>query len=452
MRNLVFIILLAITPFLAKAQQLDSLWSVYNSLVSADTTKVKAAFELSNFYYYSNPDTTVYLCEEALKLSESTQFKYGLSEGYGWLGYLYMQKGLTPLALDYFVKSWRVREEIGDKDGVANALNNIGYIYDSQKEYELALEHYEKALAIRTELGNEVGMASILNNIGYIFDIQGDTSSALVYYEKSLKLRTRLEDKRGMAESFHNLAALYRTNGQLNKALDFYFKAFTAQIEISDIAGEINSGAGIAQVYLLQKKYKQAEEFALKSMSKSKKIGYPSLLESVSSVLKNIYKATGNYEKALKYHEIEISARDSVNNEKNQKSIIRQQTQYEFEKEQLIEEQKSKEEARIISEEINRRNNLQYSGIFVFVLIMFVFVLLSGKFSMSTKVAEGLIFFTFLLLFEFCLVLLDPFIDNWSSGEPLYKLLFNAMLAAGIFPLHAFFEGTLKKRLMKNEV
>ncbi|MBL4624779.1 MAG: hypothetical protein JKY42_06530 [Flavobacteriales bacterium] len=71
---------------------------------------------------------------------------------------------------------------------------------------------------------------------------------------------------------------------------------------------------------------------------------------------------------------------------------------------------------------------------------------------MSEGVAEGLIFFTFLLFFEFCLVLLDPFIDEWSSGERLYKLLFNGVLAAAIFPLHAFFEATLKKTLIKGQI
>ena len=449
MKKYTIIFLLSMLFSTVYSQNIDSLWAVYNSPSLADTVKVKTAFELSNLYYYTNPDTTIYLCERALAMSKPLQFKYGLSEGYGWLGYLYMQKGLTPLALEYFVESWRVREEMGDKDGVANALNNIGYIYDTQKEYELAFEHYEKALEIRAELGNEAGMASILNNIGYIFDIKGDTSAALKYYEKSLTLRTKLNDKRGMAESLSNLAALYRTNSQLSKALDFYFKALTIQVEISDLHGETNSNAGIAQVYLVQKKYKQAEEFALKSMSKAEKLGYPSLLESVSLVLTNIYKVTENYKNALIYYELQIVMHDSVTNEKNQKSIIRHQTQYEFEKEQLVEEQKAKEKARLITEEINRRNNLQYSGIFVFVLIMFVFILFSGKFRMSSKVAEGLIFFTFLLVFEFCLVLLDPMIDSWSSGEPLYKLLFNAVLAAGIFPLHAFFENTLKKRLMK---
>jgi len=60
-----------------------------------------------------------------------------------------------------------------------------------------------------------------------------------------------------------------------------------------------------------------------------------------------------------------------------------------------------------------------------------------------------MIFFSFLLFFEFMLVLLDPFIEDYSGGAPAFKLMFNAVLAAGIFPLHAFFESMIKRRLVK---
>jgi len=63
--------------------------------------------------------------------------------------------------------------------------------------------------------------------------------------------------------------------------------------------------------------------------------------------------------------------------------------------------------------------------------------------------AEGIIFFSFLILFEFLLVLADPYIEVWSGGAPGIKLLFNAGVAALIFPAHAFFEASLRGRLVK---
>ena len=77
-------------------------------------------------------------------------------------------------------------------------------------------------------------------------------------------------------------------------------------------------------------------------------------------------------------------------------------------------------------------------------------VLALGFINVSERVAEGIIFFSFLILFEFLLVLADPYIDRWSGGAPGFKLLFNAGIAALIFPAHAFFESRLKGRLIKN--
>ncbi|MBL4651881.1 MAG: hypothetical protein JKY53_03305 [Flavobacteriales bacterium] len=142
---------------------------------------------------------------------------------------------------------------------------------------------------------------------------------------------------------------------------------------------------------------------------------------------------------------------DSIKNEKTQKATIRQKTKYEFEKEQLVKDHEKKEAAHALEEETSRRNNLQYSLIFLGILLFFGLVLSLGFVKVSPTVTEGLIFFAFLLLFEFLLVLGNPYIQG-SKGEPIYKLLLNAILAGAIFPAHAFFEKHLKKDLLNNNL
>ena len=92
---------------------------------------------------------------------------------------------------------------------------------------------------------------------------------------------------------------------------------------------------------------------------------------------------------------------------------------------------------------------MQYSVILIVLLIIGGLLSVISKLSMPVRVVEGLIFFSFLILFEFILVLADPYIEVWSSGAPGIKLLFNAGIAALVFPLHSFIEVKLKKRLTK---
>ncbi|MBL4656169.1 MAG: hypothetical protein JKY33_10155, partial [Bacteroidia bacterium] len=70
--------------------------------------------------------------------------------------------------------------------------------------------------------------------------------------------------------------------------------------------------------------------------------------------------------------------RDSIVNEENTKSTIRQQMKYEHEKEQIIKEQQEIEQARIQAEITSRRDNLQHSAIFIGILILFGGVLMLG--------------------------------------------------------------------------
>jgi len=147
--------------------------------------------------------------------------------------------------------------------------------------------------------------------------------------------------------------------------------------------------------------------------------------------------------------ELQIQMRNSIKNVENQKAAIRQQTKYEFEKAQLLKEQDEKEQARMEAELTARRDNLQYSIVLIGLLVIGIIIAMLGKLSLSTQVAEGLIFFSFLIFFEFLLVLADPYIEMWSSGAPGIKLFFNATIAAFIFPLHAFFENRLKARVLE---
>ena len=152
----------------------------------------------------------------------------------------------------------------------------------------------------------------------------------------------------------------------------------------------------------------------------------------------------------MSFYKIYTTTKDSVFNDSKSKEIGKLEANYEFEKQQEEEARVQLETEELKERNKSRRDNIQYSGIFVFVLSLFAAVFMSGKFSMSEKIAEGLIFFTFLLLFEFLLVLLDPYIESISGNEPAFKLLLNAALAVLIFPLHAFFEATLKKRLTRS--
>jgi putative effector of murein hydrolase len=81
--------------------------------------------------------------------------------------------------------------------------------------------------------------------------------------------------------------------------------------------------------------------------------------------------------------------------------------------------------------------------------VLFGIVLSLGFIKVSPTIAEGIIFFAFLILFEFLLVFTEPYLEQYTNGEPIYNLLANAVLALLIFPVHAILEKLLKKRIVQ---
>jgi len=108
---------------------------------------------------------------------------------------------------------------------------------------------------------------------------------------------------------------------------------------------------------------------------------------------------------------------------------------------------------RTIAEQTSTRDNLQYSVVSICLLVLgAVLSLALGRFAVPPHIAKRLIFISFLILFEFLLVVADPYIENCSGVAPGMKLLFNAVIAPLIFPAHGFFESKMKERLVKKQV
>ena len=387
---------------------------------------------------------------KSLKIREEIGDKNGIAMSLNNIGIIYDDQGDIPKALECYHKSLKILEELGDKNGIATSLNNIGGIYMSQGDIHKALEFLHKSLKIEEELGNKSGIATSLNNIGMIYDDQGDIPKALECYHKSLKILEEIGDKNGIASSLNNIGGIYSNQGDIPKALEFFHKSLKIREEIGNKLGMAYSLNNIGMIELERESFASALNYGMRGLQIAREIGSPRLISLNSGLLSKVAKKQWNYQEALEMYELHIQMRDSIKNEETQKASIRQQTKYEFEKAQLVNEQEEKEVARLVAEKTARRDNLQYSVMLICLLVIGGLVAMLGRLSLPERVAEGLIFFAFLLFFEFLLVLADPYIEGWSGGAPGIKLLFNAAIAALIFPAHAFFESKLKKRLVKS--
>ena len=391
-------------------------------------------------------------------LNQGKLFKKGLAITYNNIGGIYNELGDINKALEYFFLSLELREEIGHKRGMAESYNNIGLIYKGQGEFSKTLEYLFLSLKLREKIGDKRGMANSYNNIGVIYDNQGNINRALEHYFLSLKLVEDIGDKYGMSNSYNNIGGgmceLNKDTGGPNRfdeGLGYLVRALELNIELGYKQEISSSLSTIGGWELKLGKVEAALEKGLEALELAIEVGYVENIKRSADLLSDIYKKQGNFENALSMYELEIQMRDSILNEENTKSIIGQQMKYDYEKEKLLKEQEEKEQLRLATEAQSRRDDLHYAGIFIGMFLLFGVVMMLGFVKVPPKGAEAIIFLSFLILFEFLLVLLDPFVEEYTGGAPIFKLILNAVLAGLIFPLHQFFEGRLRKKLIKGK-
>src|ERR1700752_1017475 len=139
----------------ALAQNMDSLWAVYNNKTQADTMHIKAIDVIAYSYRSNNSDTAIILARQELKFinaAPSATTKKWIASAYNTISVAYRNKGNYPQAMDYALKALKQNQELNDKKGIAHNYISIGLVYDNQSDFAKALDYYEKALQLRQEI------------------------------------------------------------------------------------------------------------------------------------------------------------------------------------------------------------------------------------------------------------------------------------------------------------
>ncbi|OFY62846.1 MAG: hypothetical protein A3H98_09765 [Bacteroidetes bacterium RIFCSPLOWO2_02_FULL_36_8] len=452
--------------------------------ISGDTTRINLlnllTAELINAGEYGQAmiyaDEAVILCEKlfSTKNNLSAIININKATAYNNMGMIYSDKSDYDKALKFYLKALLVYEKLGNKNGVSDSYNNIANIHTYKSDYNKALEYYLKALSIYKEVDNKKGIAASYNNIGSIHAYKNEFNKTLECYFKALSINEILRDKNGMSNSYNNIANVHAYKGNLNKALKYYFKAMSMQEELGDKKGMTASCNNIGQINTELKRYKESRHWLNKCVLLSKENGMKAFLMNAYIGLSDLDSTLGNWNSAYTYHKLYTQVKDSIFNEESSKQITDMQTRYEADKKErenkllrqkknirVLEEKQKTEKEREELEKIQRRNMLQYSGIGLTLFVLFIGIFLfARRFGKSMehsknltyiKITEASLFISFLIFFEFILVLLDPNLEKFTGGEPLLKLFFNVLLAGVIFPLHNLLEKKLSPSLISTE-
>ena len=308
--------------YLNSQTKLDSLYAVWQDKTQTDSVRTEAFKKyIWDGFLFDKPHTAFTLAEELIIFSKSNQYRNAEAEAYNIQGVSFWLKANYLEAVNYYQRSLKIREEIGDKKGISASLYNIGNIYIRQGNYVQALDYHHRSLKIEQEIDNIEGVALSLGNIGIIYSEQGNYPKALDYYKRGLKIQEELGDKLGIANSLSNIGLNYKKQGSYSKALVYHINSLKIREEIGNKHFIASSLENIGRIYIEQGTFKEAITQCQRSLSLSEEIGAIDKQKEACECLYLAYKSLRISNKALAYHEQMLALSDSLKSDETSKKL-----------------------------------------------------------------------------------------------------------------------------------
>lgn len=321
------------------------------------------------------------ILHECLKYFRSTGDLVNQSNCINNLAYIYQDQGDISQSLKQNFEALKIREKLNDTLDLGYSYINIGSLYQQQKDTAKAREFYRKALRSFSSTKNKRGLAYSYNSLGSSFTSYRDTTMGFMYYRKSAAISKELEDKLALANVITNIGRAYVQNSFPEIGIKYLLQGLEINKSTNNRKGVGACLCNIGVILRDQKKFSEAINYGKEAVSIAQELGLIEDLRNGSELLYTCYKSTNNNSEALKMHELMITSRDSLVNQKNRKAAIYSQFQYDFDKkESKITAEKDK-----ILLEANAEKRRQYIIVISVCFILLVVIIFSGFLMRSRK-------------------------------------------------------------------
>ena len=263
------------------------------------------------------------------------------------IGNIYEEQDQIPLALDYLYQSLKLREELNLKNEIAATLNNIALIHKNLGDFEKAIETFNNVMKYLEGSDDEGTLGTVFINLSTLEYKKGDFNKAMDFCKKGEEYFTKINSKEGIAASHSAMGNILIKLNDFKKAEDYFLEALVVREKIGNFEHIAQSYIKLAELYFITKEYKKSNLNASIAYSLADEHSFPQIVHTAAIYLMKTNKEKKNYKEALKYYELEIQLRDSLNNESNRKATIKKQFQYQYEKQAAADSVKNAEAQKV---------------------------------------------------------------------------------------------------------
>lgn len=366
--KLLFIILsLTFSLGLSQNKEIDSLKLYLSKANIPDSIQIKTYLNLAGRYGRYNIDSLKKYTLKAIELSKRND-NYLLDGGYYFMGVYHSDIGKIDKAKEFYKKAIPLVDSINNKQKFAQIIAAYANLLNQTNELNEKITCYTKALRLNESIGNKAKIAITQYNFSNVYRYVGIDTLAIDYLKRALTNAEASGQKGLKAHILNNLTIFALKHSNLDKAKDY--------LKESEIICEETGSNLLCFNTFLQKgrfldklqKTEEAEEAFLTSLELAKKRKVKQDIMLAYAYLGNHYEASGypkkaiqnfkkakeqdpenservmspfaymswsraesklgNYKKSNEYLQKHVLIIDSLNSEKNKRSLANAEAKY----------------------------------------------------------------------------------------------------------------------------
>ncbi len=375
----------------------------------------------------------------ALNLAETVKDDKMKVSLYERIASFYDKINQTEKSKDYYVKAIDQSKALKDSTNEMYNYANIITLYAKNKEFNTAKEYLKI-------LQKKVGVNEMFLRFARNAELQ------IVYYEDEKNLPDFFKKNAGMFESFKKYGMfseydrikgiIYLYEKKMDSAL-YHLNLSKKEISPNDINATINWNASFAMYLDKNNKYLEAAKYLELNIPLAKQIQSLTGEKELYKDLDSLYIKGGDKQKEVANKLLLFTIKDSLDKQQKANDLLTVEID--------IENKRAEREKTAKEEKVRTRNNLQYMGISAFIFALFIALAAMGKFKVKPWFIRTLGFISFILLFEFIILLIDHQLHVLTHGEPLPILLVKIVIIAFLLPFHHWLEHKVIHYLMRHQ-
>jgi len=249
---------------------------------------------------------------KALELLEKHDYKSYHALVLKKVGEVYEAQGSYQRAVEYFLNALRINEQLQNKQEEGWTLGLIGRMYMHQGLDMVANQYAKHALSNLTEIHDKAGIAFAHTILGLIAFHQRDFNKALDHYKVALQLREQMGYHNNLADVVYDVARVYEEQGSYERAMRYQRRVLQYYQAGGDKTKQITVLNTLALLSTQIHHWPEATQYLKQSSNLIQTISNPLLERETYKTYARLYKAKGDYAKALEYYDLYESLNDTI--------------------------------------------------------------------------------------------------------------------------------------------